>query len=110
MPAPLYNLIPFYPFPTHQQGVPCLAVGLHAEHQPQGIQIHLEFPQLGHDLRQLHSRTVVRWAGSWFGLCTCGFVTTGCLSEDAARTEPCEVESILAVSAERKARLFAGNR
>lgn len=49
-----------------------------------------------------HRRTVVEAAGQWFGLCSCDFATTACLTEREAWEEPCAVQSILRSSAERR--------
>ena len=57
---------------------------------------------------EIHRRTVVRWAGYFWGQCSCGFLTTGHVTERGAEIEPCEVESILADSARRKRLLYAG--
>lgn len=110
MPAPLYNLIPFYPFTTPQQRVSGVSIGLHRDHQAERVQIQPEIPQLGHDLRQIHSRSVVRWAGHFYGGCSCGWITRGCVTEREAELTPCEVEILLADCAQRRREMDAGNR
>jgi len=56
-------------------------------------------------LPDLHVPRLAYFGGSWFRACTCGYVSTGCLTEREAIETPCEVEVVLAESWLRRQRL-----
>jgi hypothetical protein len=60
--------------------------------------------------RRGHSRDVIRLRGDWYFKCACGFVSTACLTEDAAWTEPCEIRELERVSTMRGYGLVFGLR
>ena len=60
------------------------------------------------DVTPLHRLTTITRAGHHFGVCSCGFVSTGYLTEGDALAGGCEVEALLAESVLRRARLQLG--
>ena len=94
------------PVPDGPQRQPCAPVLGDGQRQLEGGQIKSDMAQLDAQIR--HDRTVVRWAGHFWGLCTCGYVTPGYVTEREADIESCEVVVILADSARRKRLLYVG--
>lgn len=54
---------------------------------------------------ELHVREVIRHQGDYIAKCSCGWVSTACLSEQSAMAETCEIEAVFAVSQWRGFRL-----
>ena len=59
---------------------------------------------LGHEA---HVRSVRYVGGHWFASCACGWLSGGLLCEGRAWAIPCEVETLLVASADRR-RLLHG--
>lgn len=56
---------------------------------------------------ELHVRSVVKYGPDWYAWCSCGFVSTSCLTAEEAHRRPCEIEEILISSRERERRIYA---